>query len=69
MLRIVLSAIVFLLTLQFVSAIARLIRDRKPPDQRPQAKPQSGDDGARARRRHEDAVDVPFTDIPPDSSP
>ena len=76
MLRFILYTLSFLLALRFVSVIARVIAAGKrrgprigeePPD-RGEATQDPGHP-PRPRVRRSDAVDVPFTDIPPDSPP
>jgi hypothetical protein len=72
MLRFIVTAILILLALRFVSLIARLITAGKRPgprlrDQRRDSERQPRPSGPRVERS--DAVDVPFTEIPPDAPP
>ena len=69
MLRFILNTIVILLALRFISMIARAIgagmRSAPKLDDEPQAPKRP----LRPRDPRSDAVDVPFTEIPPDSPP
>ncbi|HEY6221149.1 MAG TPA: hypothetical protein VIX13_01310 [Candidatus Eisenbacteria bacterium] len=76
MLRSILYALSILLALRFVSVIARMITAGKRPgpriDEEPQDRggaPPNRERPSRPRVQRSDAVDVPFTDIPPDSPP
>ena len=84
MLRFILNALLILLALRFVSVIARAITAGKregprlkdePRAGEPRAReghsrePQARERGSRPRVERSDAVDVPFTEIPPDSPP
>ena len=76
MLRFILYTLSILLALRFVSMIARAINAGKGPGPRIDGEPQdrggappSGERPPRPRVQRSDAVDVPFTDIPPDSPP
>ncbi len=67
MFRILLNAILILLAARFAVSIARLMTGRKQAGPRLDEEPQSKERRARPRVDRSDAVDVPFTEIPPDS--
>jgi len=83
MLRFILYTLSILLALRFVSVIARAITGGKGPGPRIKEEPQGREEApqdrekaaqdrerrSRMRAQRSDAVDVPFTDIPPDSPP
>jgi len=74
MLRFILYTLSILLALRFVSIIARAITAGKRSGPRVDEGPDGGEAGVPRRERRpgprierSDAVDVPFTDLPPDS--
>lgn len=69
MLRVILTSILFLVALRFVSLIARLLTSGRRSEPRLSEEPQARERRSRARVPHSEAVDVPFTEIPPDSPP
>ena len=83
MLRSILYALSVLLALRFVSVIARMItagkrpgpqgnggsQGNEGPQDRGEGPLRTGERPPRSRVQRSDAVDVPFTDIPPDSPP
>jgi len=74
--RFILYTLSILLALRFVSVIVRAITGGKGPGPRIKEEPQGREEApqdrerrSRTRAQRSDAVDVPFTDIPPDSPP
>jgi hypothetical protein len=70
MLRFILNTFLILLALRFVSMIARAIGAGRRSGPRLNEEPEAPKRSTRSRvPPHSDAVDVPFTEIPPDSPP
>lgn len=69
MLRLIFNALLILLSLRFVTMIARAITGGKRSAPPLNEEPQVPKRPARPRVSQSDAVDVPFTEIPPDSPP
>ena len=69
MLRFILQSIVFLIALRFVVLVARALTAGRRSGPRLEEEPQAPPRAPRPRVSQSDAVDVPFTEIPPDSPP
>jgi len=69
MFRFILNSILFLIALRFVVLVARAVTAGRRKGPRLTEEPEAQGRRTRPRVSSSDAVDVPFTEIPPDSPP